>query len=262
MLLDLPGGPLAVTVFEPRERRGDALLVHGFTGSKEDFAPLGPLLADRGYRVVAFDNRGQHESSHAADESANRVPALAADTAALADALGLEHPHLLGHSFGGLISQRAVVDDPARWASLTLLCSGPGANPRRRDYEALIAEMGSRTMAESWVGDREAWAQGQDDPEMLRRRWLATDPRSLVAHAQELMTASSLVAEVAAAALPVHVAFGETDDAWPQDLQREMARDLDALLTVIPDAGHCPNTENPPLTAAVLADFWDGVGAR
>lgn len=265
MLLEVNGAPLAVTVFDPApatEHRGEVLLVHGFTGSKEDFAPLGPLLAERGYRVVTFDNRGQHESSHSADESAYRVPALAADTAALADALGLDRPHLLGHSFGGLIAQRAVVDDAGRWASLTLLCSGPGANPRRGNYEAIIAEVGSKTMAESWIGDREAWARGEADPEMLKRRWLATDPRSLEVHARELMTAPSLVAEVAATGIPAHVAFGTTDDAWPQELQREMAAELDALLTVIPDAGHCPNTENPALTADVLADFWDSVSPR
>ncbi|MGX5682204.1 alpha/beta fold hydrolase [Schumannella luteola] len=265
MLIDVHGAPLEVTLFEPSpgiEHRGDALLVHGFTGSKEDFAPLGPLLAERGYRVATFDNRGQHESSHAADESAYRIPALAADTAALADALGLERPHLLGHSFGGLIAQHAVVDGPARWASLTLLCSGPGANPRRGNYEAIIAELDSKTMAESWVGDRERWAAGEADPDMLKRRWLATDPRSLAVHARELMSAPSLVAGVAATGIPAHVAFGVTDDAWPQELQREMAADLDALLTVIPDAGHCPNTENPALTAELLADFWDSSSPR
>lgn len=262
MLLDVNGSSLAVTLVEPsagKQLRGDALLVHGFTGSKEDFDPLLPLLAERGYRVAAFDNRGQHESSHAADESAYRVPALAADAAALAELLGLRRPHLLGHSFGGLVAQRAVADDASRWSSLTLLCSGPGANQRRSGYEAIIAEVESMTMVESWAGGREAWARGQSDPGMLRRRWLATDPRSLVAHATELMTAPSLVAEVAATGLPVHVAFGAADDVWPRELQREMARDLAARLTVIPAAGHCPNTENPSVTAAVLTDFWNAV---
>src|SRR4051812_50133168 len=38
--------------------RGTALLVAGYTGSKEDFAPLLAPLADAGYRVVAIDRRG------------------------------------------------------------------------------------------------------------------------------------------------------------------------------------------------------------
>lgn len=254
---EINGAPLAVSVFEPMgERRGDAVLVHGFTGSKEDFTVLGGMLAERGFRVAAFDNRGQHESPHSADETGYLIPALAADAAAVARYAGFEHPHLLGHSFGGLVAQRAAVDDPSFWASVTLLCSGPGANPKRREYDVIIAEMESKTMAESWAGERQDWARGEANYELLERRWLASDPRSVAAHARHLMSEPSIVPQVAATGLPVHVAYGATDDAWPQELQDGMARDLGAVLTVIPDAGHCPNTENPTVTADVLAGFW------
>lgn len=260
LLPAINGAPLAVSVFEPAgERRGDAVLVHGFTGSKEDFTVLGGMLAERGFRVAAFDNRGQHESPHSADEAAYLIPALAADAAAVARFAGFEHPHLLGHSFGGLVAQRAAVDDPSFWASVTLLCSGPGANPGRRDYDAIIEEMESLTMAESWAGERAEWARAQPDHELLERRWLASDPRSVAAHARQLRSEPSIVAELAATGLPTHVAYGATDDAWPHELQNAMARDLGAVLTIIPDAGHCPNTENPAVTADVLAGFWAAV---
>ena len=59
--------------------------------------------------------------------------------------------------------------------------------------------------------------------------------------------------------LPVHVVYGENDDAWPLAMQDQMARDLDAPVTVIPDAGHCPNEDRPEDTAAVIADFWDTI---
>ena len=42
--------------------RGTVLMVAGYTGSKEDFAPLLAPLAEAGYRVVALDQRGQYES--------------------------------------------------------------------------------------------------------------------------------------------------------------------------------------------------------
>ena len=73
-LVEIHGEPLAVEVFEPTRHRGDALLIHGFTGSKEDFAEMGPLLAARGYRVVTFDNRGQHESAHSQRDDAYTIP--------------------------------------------------------------------------------------------------------------------------------------------------------------------------------------------
>ncbi|TGB13279.1 alpha/beta hydrolase, partial [Streptomyces palmae] len=42
--------------------RGTALLVPGFTGSKEDFIALLEPLATAGFRVVAVDGRGQYET--------------------------------------------------------------------------------------------------------------------------------------------------------------------------------------------------------
>ena len=119
------GEPLAVDLYEPARHRGDALLIHGYTGSKEDFAEVGPFLSARGYRVVAFDLRGQHELAHSDRYDAYAIASLAADSLRLADRFALDRPHLLGHSFGGLVAQRAVVMRPNGWASLTLLCSGP-----------------------------------------------------------------------------------------------------------------------------------------
>ena len=66
-LVELAEGQLAINIFEPSEHKGDAILIHGFTGSKEDFDYIGPLLAARGYRVFAADHRGIHESPHAAE---------------------------------------------------------------------------------------------------------------------------------------------------------------------------------------------------
>ncbi|NDD60484.1 MAG: alpha/beta hydrolase, partial [Actinobacteria bacterium] len=53
------------------------------------------------------------------------------------------------------------------------------------------------------------------------------------------------------------VIYGENDDAWPLEDQNQMARDLNATLTVLPQCGHCPNEDNPPLTAKALAHFWE-----
>ena len=36
-LVNLPQGSLAVNLYEPASYRGTAILVHGYTGSKEDF---------------------------------------------------------------------------------------------------------------------------------------------------------------------------------------------------------------------------------
>ena len=136
--IEIQGEPLAVDLYEPARHRGDALLIHGYTGSKEDFADVGPFLAGRGYRVVAFDNRGQNESAHSERDDAYTISSLACDAIELADRFTLERPHLLGHSFGGLVAQRAVKMMPSRWASLTLFCTGPDGRSGLADLTEII----------------------------------------------------------------------------------------------------------------------------
>ena len=118
-----PEGPLAVLVAEPSgpgdPHRRAALLVPGFTGSKEDFAPLlGPLSSD-GRRVVAMDQRGQYESPGPEHPAPYAMSELAADVLArLADgdvvALG-------GEPGGGSqpADARTDDDDAAHWCTRT-----------------------------------------------------------------------------------------------------------------------------------------------
>src|ERR1700753_3398710 len=75
---------------------GTALLVPGYTGSKEDFTALLGALSAAGRRVVALDLRGQYQTPGPDDPDAYDPAALGADVAALLDATGAVH--LLGHS--------------------------------------------------------------------------------------------------------------------------------------------------------------------
>lgn len=255
----IQGEPLAVHVFEPPQHRGDAVLIHGFTGSKEDFAELGSFLTLRGYRVVVFDNRGQHESPHSERDDAYTSASLARDAVELARYFELQRPHLLGHSFGGLVALQAALLDPELWSSLTMFCSGPGALADRPDLEEMLQVLPTLTMEAAWFAHRDRDAQQWPTYELAKRRWLMSDRRSVLTHAQELLTAPSRVPEVAALPMPKHVVYGELDDAWPLREQDAMASELRARTTIIAGAGHCPNEELPEYTANVLADFWDRV---
>src|SRR5690606_20183834 len=62
-VVDTSRGPFAALVASAGgDRHGHVLLVPGWTGSKEDFAALLPLLADAGFDVTAYDQRGQYET--------------------------------------------------------------------------------------------------------------------------------------------------------------------------------------------------------
>ena len=140
--LDLPDQVRPVTIRGPRgafaglearpatgvcERR-PALLIPGFTGSKEDFIPVLQPLASAGRRVVAIDMRGQYQSPGATSAGGYAPDELAADITTIIDALAGDGQgvHLVGHSLGGLIAREVALARTARIVSLTLLGSGPG----------------------------------------------------------------------------------------------------------------------------------------
>ena len=257
--VDIQGEKLAVEIYEPAVRVADVVLVHGFTGSKEDFNLIGPLLADQGYRVLTFDNRGQHESAHSKREDGYEAGSLALDVIGLVKHFKLEKPHLLGHSFGGLVAQRALVESPETFASLTIFCSGPHWIPGKEDLEALIEITKTMSMKESWDRFKDETDKLLPRYELYKKRWTVSDPRSTRTMALHLQNAQPLIEKIVSSKVPVHVVYGENDDAWPMPLQDQMAKDLSAPRTIIKDAGHCPNEDQPEETVKVLTNFWSSL---
>ncbi|MGY0491949.1 alpha/beta fold hydrolase [Streptomyces sp. WG-D5] len=269
-------GDFAAITGEPERGpvRGTALLLPGFTGSKEDFISLHAPLSAAGYRTVAVDGRGQYESEGPKDdeqpyqqrELAYDVLAQAAALQADADGTGgtSGRVHLLGHSLGGLVARAAAIEDPAPFASLTLMSSGPAAvtPPQQERAKLLQSALVALDMAQVWEAIQgldapEDAADLRGDGEDLRRRWLSNSPAQLIATAGQLCAEPDRVDEVGALGLAVHVLSGERDDTWPVPLLDDMATRLGAERTVIAGAEHSPNTDQPDATAAALAAFWD-----
>ena len=100
-------------------RAGDGVPVvflHGFGGTKEDYADaaLHPALAGR--PLLAYDAPGCGESI-CENLSAVSIPFLVATAEAVLAACGVDRFHLVGHSMGGLTALLLADRDPARVAS-------------------------------------------------------------------------------------------------------------------------------------------------
>lgn len=271
--IELSSGSTAALDTDPDERgqRPTVLLVPGYTGSKEDFLPLlGPLSAS-GYRAVAIDQRGQFESSWARSEDDYRTAALSSDICELADRLGRRAPllHLVGHSWGGLVGRAAVLARADLFDSFTLMSSGPGAIGGERGLvidvsEPVLIEHGMAVLWERMV------ERSQTDPKwirstpaaraFLRDRFMANDPAGLRAMGRQLRTIDDRTAQLRDSSLPLLVLHGEDEDAWPPDVQRDMADRLGADLVVIQGAAHSPAVENPSGTVSALLAFWQRTG--
>jgi pimeloyl-ACP methyl ester carboxylesterase len=100
------------------------------------------MLADRGFRVVRFDNRDIGRSTKLRSVGApgtldmligrrGSAPYLlrdmAADTFGLMDHLGIESAHLVGASMGGMIVQTAAIEDASRVRSIVSIMSTTGS---------------------------------------------------------------------------------------------------------------------------------------
>src|SRR5262247_1029776 len=114
-------GDVQLSVAEAGAGQRPLLMVHGFTGAKEDFTPWLDQLADLGWHAVAPDLRGHGASSKPAEESAYSFEVLADDVLRLADVLGWDKFVLLGHSMGGMIAQFVARSAAPRLAGLILM---------------------------------------------------------------------------------------------------------------------------------------------
>jgi pimeloyl-ACP methyl ester carboxylesterase len=296
--LDLPGGVRRTTIHTSRGafaaleaapasgvcEREAALLVPGYTGSKEDFLAILDLLADGSRQVIAIDMRGQFETAPAADQDGYGAAALGADIAAIIHATGARH--LVGHSYGGLVVREAVLAEAGlagadlEVESITLISSGPGAlnGPRAREVRLMLTALG---VTDDSIPDRDTLAAGITEiwharlaPQaiaagvpapivaFLGQRMLSNDPAGLVLMARHMLTAPDRTAELAALdQLPMLVIYGEHDNAWSPAAQEKMARRLHARRVCIPGAVHSPSVEAPATTAGALTQFWDATEA-
>lgn len=104
------------------QNKGPALiLLHGFPESSLMWQPLLEQSALEGYRVLAFDQRGYSPRARPKAVQAYEIDSLVQDVLAVADQIGFDTFHLVGHDWGAAVGWKTVMDYPERIQSWTAM---------------------------------------------------------------------------------------------------------------------------------------------
>ena len=138
--LSIPVGPFSFRAREAGPKDGPLVLfLHGFPQSSAEWKAELTALGEAGYHAVAPDQRGYSPGARPEGVDAYTVDALVADTLGMADALGAETFHLVGHDWGAIVAWHVAARHPKRLRTLTIV-SVPHPNAFAR---ALAPESGT-----------------------------------------------------------------------------------------------------------------------
>ena len=266
-------GDLSLEIAESGAGGRPLLMVHGFTGAKEDFADFFDRLAEGGWHVVAPDLRGHGASDHPSRPQDYSLALFEADVLALVDDLGWDRFVLLGHSMGGMISQAIALHEPGRLDGLVLMDTVPHATSVGGGAAMLVFKVAARVfgmkgmarllrkpLPGSPMSVRRLYAERPGYGEWTRSKVLATSPVMARTMTAELATLADRVPELRSLDLPVLVIAGEHDMPGFVDGSQRMAEAIPgATLAVLPDAAHNPQLETPDAWWATLTTFLDAL---
>lgn len=133
-MIELPAGRFHYLSWNAEEtERVGIVLLHGITSSAQSWVRVGPKLAER-YRVYALDQRGHGDSVKLGPGGYN-LRHTADDAAAFIEALGLERPVLIGHSWGGATAMVLAARSRAAPPFAQVILEDPAHNFGHGDLE-------------------------------------------------------------------------------------------------------------------------------
>jgi 2-succinyl-6-hydroxy-2,4-cyclohexadiene-1-carboxylate synthase len=244
------------------------VLLHGFTGSTETWAPLWATLATQ-HTVVAVDLPGHGQSAAPADAARYALPRFADDLAVVLDALRLERVALMGYSLGGRAALHFAVRHPERLTALVVESASPGiADPAERTKRvdadtALAAEIerdGIGRFVQRWE-TLPLWESQRtlaaDSRAALRAQRLANDPFGI---ANSLRGAGGgavpmLDSELSRLSAPTLVVAGALDAKYVAIGEALAAAIAGAQFAVVPESGHAVHLEQPDALSALVLEW-------
>ncbi len=245
------------------------ILLHGFTGSHQDWAFQIPVLS-RKYRVVAMDHRGQGKSEAPSSPDDYSVSIFAQDVYSLLQHLGISKACLVGHSMGGFMALEFVLEHPEMVTALVLVDTSSGEWERDPGYEQMRAKLKELALTEGMEAAfefnaahnamvRDRFEKHPELREVSRQRMLQTPVNGYIYAGDAIWSWKPVTHRLSQIRVPALIVVGEEDTPFLKASQIMKESIADAELVIIPGTTHTPHEEAAEAFNDTLMSFLDGL---
>lgn len=238
------------------------VLTHGLGNDLHFWDGVEKPLAEQ-HRVLRWDVRGFGGSDKPPGPYGTQM--LAADLAALLDALSLERVHLAGLSMGGVVAQRFALDFGHRVRSLILTSTSSEVGDRAVRNWQRLADRVERDGFDERTADAShsfSAAFAASHPALVRAvsdQVRGNDPATYAAAARAVSD-YNWTSELRRIGAPTLILQGLADQLTPPGGSVRMRRALPrARLLLVPEAGHLLPLEQPIVFACSVLAFTGAV---
>lgn len=237
-------------------------LTHGIGGTGADFAPIVPGLARR-FQVLTWDVRGFGASDRPA--SGYSIAQFARDLAGLLDHIGVQQAVIMGTSMGGTITQRFILDFPARVLAAVIMSTSSQVNERAKEMWMRQADFIEQEGMAAWVRRNrppehtEEYLRAHPEALEAEERRIRNNPDSRVyAQVARAVADYNYTEELKSVRIPTLVLVGSEDKQTPPGGSVIISRAIPgAELHILEGLGHALYREAPERIVELVMAFLD-----
>ncbi len=264
----LPDGEALAYVSMGNPAGRPVVLIHGYTDSASDWAPLIPYLSPD-LHLIVVDIRG-HGLSGRPECCYTRFD-FAYDVKLLLDALGIERADVVGHSMGSAIAQTFAELWPERTRRVVLISSAGGLAPGVQPAPELVGLVATiRQLKDPIDPDSQfmkAWwaTQSPVDEGFVRHKRMQS--AAMPARVWQAVLEQEIVPDFLGSELrrtlprltaPTLLIWGSEDALISESMRAGLREALpQAAVRVFQGLGHNPFWEQPAQCAAVINEFLE-----
>ncbi len=262
------------------------LIVHGGPGATHQYLEPLSALASSGRRIIFYDQIGCGRSGRPTDPDFFSAELFVEELAALRSALGLEHVHLLGQSWGGMLAMQYAIGRPAGLAGIVVADSPADMMQWVSEANRLRAELPpetARALSEHEAAGSTTSAQYAEAVNVFYRRhvcrldpWPEPFARTAEALANDALVYNvmngpsefhvvgklktwSILDRLHEIAAPMLLLSGRYDEATPAIVSAIQTRVPHAEWVLFEHSSHTPHLEEPAAFNAAVRGFLSGI---